>query len=40
MMLERANIPFIAFERRLDRIAESKEREAQGVTLATLPARP
>ena len=25
MMLERANIPYIAFERRLDRIAEAKK---------------
>ena len=27
MMLERANIPFIAFERRLDRIAEAKKEK-------------
>ena len=31
MMLERANIPYIAFERRLDRHRRGKEREAQGV---------
>ena len=37
-MLERANIPYIAFERRLDRIAEAK-KEKRKCTLATLPAR-